>query len=167
MVTLSSDNLVLLHTRTTSNDAHFVTLPSRDRDVCRKRVYTDVTDWSIHRYRGTSFYSASDLMMWSAPHRAPALCPVVRPTQRTCTGCTQARFPFKRNRLRFLRFSFTQRTQSTQRKRLRLNGNRASYSSSNSSWWWWWWCYINNVTFIGFGGQEGWVYNKHSDMRKK
>jgi len=46
---------------------------------------------------------------------------------------TQARFPFKRNhlrcvnenrkkRLRFLRFSFTQRTQ---RKRLRLNGNRA------------------------------------------
>ena len=56
----------------------------------------------------------------------------------------QARFPFKRNRLRcvrcvssvnenrkkrkrlrFLRFSFTQRTQRTQRKRLRLNGNRA------------------------------------------
>ena len=48
---------------------------------------------------------------------------------------TEARFPFKRNRLRcvnenrkkrkrlrFLRFSFTQRTQ---RKRLRLNGNRA------------------------------------------
>ena len=34
----------------------------------------------------------------------------------------KAQFPFKRNRLRFLRFSFTQRTQ---RKRLRLNGNRA------------------------------------------
>jgi len=60
----------------------------------------------------------------------------------------KARFPFKRNRLRcvrcvswlpllrpsipigwrlrFLRFSFTQRTHRTQRKRLRLNGNRAS-----------------------------------------
>jgi len=37
-------------------------------------------------------------------------------------GDCKARFPFKRKRLRFLRFSFTQRTQ---RKRLRLNGNRA------------------------------------------
>ena len=35
----------------------------------------------------------------------------------------QVRFPFKRNRLRFLRFSFTQRTQH---KRLRLNENRTS-----------------------------------------
>ena len=35
---------------------------------------------------------------------------------------TNAQFPFKRIRLRFLRFSFAQRTQ---RKRLRLNGNRS------------------------------------------
>ena len=39
-----------------------------------------------------------------------------------CVCLSVARFPFKRKRLRFLRFSFTQRTQ---RKRLRLNGNRA------------------------------------------
>jgi len=38
---------------------------------------------------------------------------------------SKVRFPFKRNRLRFLLFSFTQRTQRTQSKRLRLNGNRA------------------------------------------
>ena len=43
---------------------------------------------------------------------------------------SQARFPFKRKRLRFLRFSFTQRTQ---RKRLRLNGNRASVSETFNS----------------------------------
>jgi len=40
---------------------------------------------------------------------------------------SQARFPFKRKRLRFLRFSFTQR------KRLRLNGNRASVSETFNS----------------------------------
>ena len=61
---------------------------------------------------------------------------IARPIRRLTS--TKARFPFKRNRvrcvrcvnenrkkrkrLRFLRFSFTQRTQ---RKRLRLNGNRA------------------------------------------
>ena len=41
--------------------------------------------------------------------------------KRACN--TQARFPFKRKRLRFLRFSFTQLTQC---KWLRLDGNRAS-----------------------------------------
>ena len=40
----------------------------------------------------------------------------------TVNEAAEARFPFKRKRLRFLRFSFTQRTQ---RKRLRLNENRA------------------------------------------
>jgi len=38
-----------------------------------------------------------------------------------CVCCVKIR-----KRLRFLRFSFTQRTQRTQHKRLRLNGNRAS-----------------------------------------
>ena len=57
-------------------------------------------------------------------------------TTQLCSMAPQARFPFKRmatmigclptQALGFLRFSFTQRTQ---RKRLSLNGNRASASN--------------------------------------
>jgi len=39
----------------------------------------------------------------------------------------------QRKRLRFLQFSFTQRTQHTQRKRLRLNGNRALSITDNEN----------------------------------